>query len=319
MTRLIDRLFEQNDQPAPRFAFQGTVNWMRALSIAVDNEEFSTEALTDFYSNTQRRQPNPESDTLAFECLLMAFHNVASLEEFETTNNKYSIVRSAIIAWYYSLYYSSKAMLAAVSASNPQTHTKTGAIWQTEVIERDLIIMPFSLSITDLRPSNITQTIENLRGVNRHDLNTTPVTDEQVYGALVSYLKGTANYEKWMVEEKVKSSSQFKGLGVTNFRTNAAKELRDTALTRRHANILTQAFRYRGKANYRDAIYLSYGADYSEAINTFVSDLSTVAKAYAFMVSHYIPKRVERGAWQQYGEDLNENSMFTLPFDIQQI
>ena len=319
MTRLIDRLFEHDDQPAPRFAFQGTVNWMRALSIAVDSDEFSTEALTDFYRNTQRRQPNPESDTLAFECLLMALHNIASLEELESIENKYSIVRSAIIAWYYSLYYSSKAMLAAVNASNPQTHTKTGAIWQTDVIERNLIIMPFSLSITDLRPSNITESIQTLRGTNRHDLNTTPETDEQVYGALVSYLKGTANYEKWKIEEKVKSSSQFKALNVNNFRTNAAKELRDTALERRHANILTQAFRYRGKANYRDAIYLSYGADNSEAINTFVSDLSAVAKAYAFMVAHYLPKRVEREAWQQYGEDLNENSMFTLPFDVQQI
>lgn len=97
------------------------------------------------------------------------------------------------------------------------------------------------------------------------------------------------------------------------------KKLRDEALARRHANILTQAFRYRGKANYRDAIYLSYGADNSEIINTFVSDLSAVAKAYAFMVSHYLPRRVERGAWQQYGEDINENSMFILPFNIQQI
>lgn len=319
MTRLIDRLFDHNDQPTPRFAFQGTVNWMRALSIAVESEEFSTEALANFYRNTQRRQPNHESDTLAFECLLMSLHNVASLEEFENVDNKYSIVRSAIIAWYYSLYYSSKAMLAAVNACDPQTHTKTGAILQTEVIEHDLIIMPFSLSITDLRPSNITQVVHALRGINRHDLNTTPETDKQVYGALVSYLKGTANYDKWLTEEKVKSSSQFKGLGVTNFRTNAAKALRDTALARRHTNILTQAFRYRGKANYRDAIYLSYGADNSDIINTFVSDLSTVAKAYAFMVSHYIPRRVERGAWQQYGEDLNENSMFTLPFDVQQI
>lgn len=224
MTRLINRLFDHNAQSTPRFAFQGTVNWMRALSITVESEEFSTEALTNFYRNTQRRQPNPESDTLVFECLLMSLHNVASLEEFENVNNKYSIVRSAIIAWYYSLYYASKAMLAAVNASDPQTHTKTGAIWQTEVIERSLIIMPFSLSITDLRPSNITQAIQTLRGINRHDLNTTPETDEQVYGALVSYLKGTANYEKWMIEEKVKSSSQFRELGITNFRTNAAKK-----------------------------------------------------------------------------------------------
>jgi hypothetical protein len=33
---LLDRLFEAGDQAEPRFAFQGTVNWMRALAEVVN-------------------------------------------------------------------------------------------------------------------------------------------------------------------------------------------------------------------------------------------------------------------------------------------
>lgn len=319
MPWLLDRLFDHQNQPTPQFAFQGTVNWMRALAILVDSASFESLSLSQFYRNVQRRQPNLEADTLAFECLLMALHNVASLNEFQRTEDKYSVVRPAIIAWYYSLYYSSKSMLAAVSGSNPDTHAMAGRLWQSDTVDRNLIIPPFSYSISDLTPNNISNCVELLRGTNPHNLNQAPVTEEQAYGAVISYLKGTAEYEKWRTEEKVKSTSQFRQLNVVNFRTRAAQEVRDLALARCHVNILVQAFRYRGKANYRDAIYLSYGLDFSETLTTFVSDMATVAKAYAFMVSHYLPRRVERGVWGRFGEDLAVNSRFDLPFDLRRI
>lgn len=316
MTWLLERLFDHQNQPTPKFAFQGTVNWMRALAILVDSNAFEASSLLQLFRNVQRRQPNHKADTLAFECLLMALHNVASLNEFEKTANKYSIVRPAIIAWYYSLYYSSKSMLAAINGSDPETHAMAGRLWQTDVVERNLIIPPFSYSISDLTPSSITNSNGLQRGANPHDLKRTPETEDQAYGAVISYLKGTAEYEKWRAEEKVKSSSQFRQLNVVNFRTKAAREVRDVALARCHVNILTQAFRFRGKANYRDAIYLSYGIDNSETLRVFVSDLATVAKAYAFMVSHYLPYRVERGLWGKFGEDLSINTRFKLPFDL---
>ncbi len=61
---LLNRLFDQGDQPTPRFAFQGTVNWMRALSIYTDGNEFSHDSLRNFYRLIQRRPPN-ESGVVA--------------------------------------------------------------------------------------------------------------------------------------------------------------------------------------------------------------------------------------------------------------
>lgn len=115
---LLDRLFSHQDQPTPRFAFQGTVNWMRALAILADKQAFSHQALRQMYQRVQRRNLNQEADTLAFEMLLMALHNLGCLKSLSSpTTNKYEVLRSAIVAWYYCIYYAAKAMVAAASGT----------------------------------------------------------------------------------------------------------------------------------------------------------------------------------------------------------
>ena len=53
---LLDRLFEAKDQAEPRFAFQGTVNWMRAVAEAVNSGSTSDEKLTAIYSGVWTSQ-----------------------------------------------------------------------------------------------------------------------------------------------------------------------------------------------------------------------------------------------------------------------
>ncbi len=108
---LLNRLFDAGDQPTPRFAFQGTVNWMHGLAIVCAHDGFSPENLKHFYKSVNRRLENVEADTLAFEYIVMAMHNVSSLDQLATLQNPYACVRSSIVAWYYSIYYASKAML----------------------------------------------------------------------------------------------------------------------------------------------------------------------------------------------------------------
>ncbi|MCX7085836.1 MAG: hypothetical protein NTY69_09905 [Methylococcales bacterium] len=119
---LLNRLFAHNNQPTPRFAFQGTVNWMRGLAIICENN-FSHNNLHHLYQYVNKRRKNKASDTLALESIIMSMHNLNALNKMDIIDNPYSIVRSAIIAWYYTIYYASKAMLAASSGSNPQTHS----------------------------------------------------------------------------------------------------------------------------------------------------------------------------------------------------
>lgn len=319
MTWLLDRLFDHQHQPTPRFAFQGTVNWMRALSVLVNEGTSSHQRLREFYSHVQRRSPNEEADTLAFECMLMALHNVAALKKAEELNEPYSFVRSAIVAWYYAIYNASKSMIAAATGGDPQTHSKTGKIWQTEIAARNLAVPPFDLYFEDITPANIEVTIDNLRKGNLFDLNTTPTNHEQAVGAAISYLKGTAEYEKWSLEEEIRNSSEFKNHGYKDFRTKAARSLRDSKLSRAQVNFLVQAFRYRGKANYRDAIYLSYGSDNSAVLKIFSKDLANVACAFTVMAAHYVSRRCAKDNWSSFVKDLHANSKFGLPYDLSEI
>jgi len=319
VTWLLNRFFDHQQQQTPGFAFQGTVNWMRALSILIDEGAYSHDSLSRFYNGVQRRRPNQDAGNLAFECMLMAMHNVSSIQKAQSLDEPYSFVRSAITAWYYATYYACKAMIAAATGSDPQTHSKTGKIWQTNIVKRNLAVTPFDLNIEDLTPSNIGRAIVALRNDNPHDLSVTPTNHEQAFGAAISYLKGTAEYEKRRLEEEVRDSSVFKRKGFADFRTIAARTLRDARLSGAQVNFLVQAFRYRGKANYRDAIYLSYGADNSGTLTVFVQDLANVARAFALMAAHYLSRRVTQDNWQSFANDIAANARFPLPYDLSEI
>ncbi len=315
---LLEKLFTHKDQPKPRFAFQGTVNWMRALSILCE-DEFTNEKLTNFYSHVKRRQPNDAYDALAFECLVMSMHNASAINAMVGVNNSYLLVRSAIVSWYYSVYYASKAMIAANSGADPQTHTLTGKVLQSEIIHKNLLKAPFSFNLTNLIPSHINNSISSMRGANGYDLNSFPENAEMALGAVISYLKGTAEYEQWRLEQRVKESSAYKQAGYNNFKTSAAKVLRDSSLQNGIVNFIVQAFRYRGKANYRDALYLSYGDDNQQKIDQFLSDLNSVSNAFSLMASYYVSRRVSKNNWVHFSNDLLVNVRFSLPFDITKI
>ena len=310
---LLDRLFEAGDQAEPRFAFQGTVNWMRALAEVVNDGACTDDELSEIYARVQRRPVNREADTLVFENAMMALHNLSSLKSMnDDAGDKYDICRSAIIAWYYSIYFSASAMIAASSGSIQETHTATAKVWQSDIVENKLIPYPFDLFLTSLVSKTADNEIATYRGDNRYDLNDRAYDNETAHGALVSYLKGTHGYKKEETEERVKTTRDFKALGVDNFRTKAAREVRDRALEKGQVNFLIQAFRYRGKANYRDSIFLSYGDNNGATIEEFVRDLYDVAVGFVRSTSHYCSRRVERGSWTEFVEDIVDNSRLSI-------
>lgn len=314
---LLQRLFQAKDQATPRFAFQGTVNWIRGLSIIVDLPFFSDKAIADHYSSVQRRHPvDREADTLVMENALLALHNISSLDSMNIAANKYDIVRSAIISWYYTIYYFCSAMTLAASGTNVESHTGTARIWQADIVNRKLAIGPFGLSVKDLTSYAVKTTINLLRNGNVAKLPDRPNNEYEAWGAIYSYLDGTADYEKWRIEEDLKKSKEFKQLNVTDFRKKEARTLRDSRLSGAMVNFLIQAFRFRGKANYRDSIYLSYGDNGTEAINQFIADLENVARKFTRMASFYILRRIERGAWEAFISDLETNIRVTVDLNI---
>lgn len=141
---LLDRLFKAKDQADPRFAFQGTIYWMRALAEVVNSGSCSDKELKKIYSKVKRRPPNIEADTFVFENMLMAYHNLASLYSInDDIISKYDTCRSAIVSWYYAVYFSSSAMVAAASGAVQETHSATAKVWQEDIVKKK----PYSISI----------------------------------------------------------------------------------------------------------------------------------------------------------------------------
>lgn len=317
---LLDRLFNAGDQAEPRFAFQGTVNWMRALAEVVNSGVCDDDELKSLYRRVPRRPVNIEADTLVFQNMHMAYHNLASLEAMNNDAlDKYDICRSAIVSWYYSVYFASSAMVAASSGSVQETHTATAKVWQADIVEKNLIPYPFDLHLSSLVTTTAEAEISAYRGNNIYDLNHCAQDPEMAHGAIVSYVKGTHKYKKWEAEERIKTSREFKALNVENFRKKVARELRDKTLDKGQVNFLIQAFRYRGKANYRDSIFLSYGDNNEGTIDQFVEDLNDVAFGFLRAASRYCSARVERGTWALFVEDIENNTRLSIGTDSLEI
>lgn len=317
---LLARLQEESkEQIVPQFAFQGATNWLRALSLTIEKGSTQKNKLDALYGKTVPRNENREMDTKVFENIHFAYHNISSLNAMNLdVEHKYDICNSAIICWHDAIVFAAKAMVLGFCSdkSNMSETDSISKLWQETIAINNLIPAPFDLFLPTLVNKESQEKIKEYRGTNTHSLDSFISNETMALGARVSYLKGTHGYELWKCEAKVKKSEAFKNLGVENFRKNIAKELRDSILSKGFVNFLIQAERYRGKSNYRDSIFLSYGEMNLETLNTFVSDLLNVSKAFLKCASIYCSKRVEPGTWDLFINDIEENTCLSVEIDI---
>lgn len=305
-----------DDRRGAVFARSSTFNWMRSLAIETEACGFDDQALDDFYMHVERRAPiRPEFDVRSFERLLMARHHNAAIAALRDSNaDPHSISRLAIMAWYYVIYEAASAMTIATSG-NPQstagqTHAGTSKLFHSDVALRGLAAGPFGFHTRSLVQTEIDSGVDSFRTARPYSLKQEATTREQANGQLCEYLNGTADREAKKARASIKAKNpKFKALGVENFRTDAAKKVRDEALARKSVNFLSQAYRYRGKANYRDSLYLSYGRRDDERLTGLVQDLGLVSDAFLKMASAYISRRVEERAWARFGSDMRANGI----------
>ncbi len=110
----------------------------------------------------------------------------------------------------------------------------------------------------------------------------------------------------------MRETKEFKARGTESSRTGAARSLRDTAFSRRGIAFLHEASRYRGKANYRDAIYLAHGRSVPRLLDGFIDDLSATLAGFAAMAEGYVSKRIGRDAWTAFIDDLEEKRSLSI-------
>lgn len=126
------------------------------------------------------------------------------------------------------------------AAMNGETARK----WQERFPARNLAMHPFADFLSSILPATADAELAPMRARVRHSLVNVPSTAQEAWVSCAEYLSGTAGWERWNVEERVRENSAFNALQVSDFRTKAARQLRDAAYDKRGIAFLHQASRY---------------------------------------------------------------------------
>ena len=305
-------LSEPQGVPDPQFALPSTINWMRALAILASNQPLDFSSARSFYASTQRRAFSTHEENTIFEQLLFAVHQVSALEALRSVPRKSDVARIGIVAWYYGIYAAASAMVTAQDGSFQEDHSGTARSWGHQIAEKGLAMHPFELRVSTLVEKETKAEITAYRNGNMSDLKSKPTSVADARGAACAYLSGCAGWYKWKTEEDIRASKEFRDLNVTDFRTKAARELRDQRLSRKAVSFLHEAIRYRGKANYREALFLGYGRSTETLLSNYIDDLAVVLTAFVAMAGAFTSKRLGSQLWSEFIDDLEKQRSFTV-------
>lgn len=293
--------------PDPAFSLPGTLNWMRALAILVADENIGPATMLARFAAVNKGGLSDQAINTAFEQLLMSLHHLASLKAIASLPNRIDPARSAIVTWYYGIFHAASAMIAAQDGSQQDNHGETANAWDRQFAMRTLIPRPFHYRVTTLVAKAVEQEISVLRGQNSFVLDSEPMNVDQALGACMSYLKGSAAWRAGYIEEDLRRR-ELKALGLTNFRTKQAQTLRDERLAGKAFGFVHQAFRYRGKANYREALFISYGGHVEPMLANFHQDLFLVLEAFLCMAGALSARRIGKELWNLFHDDVTANA-----------
>ena len=244
--------------------------------------------------------------------LFLALHNLSALEQFPTGKRVSDHARVGIIAWYYGIADAACAMTVAQGGPFRKNHRATADSWDKYMASKDRVMYPFNWRVGSLVKQSYEAEIENYRNGSSGNLQQTPNSRIKAIGATAKYLKGSAEWYAWKEKEKIKESSDFKALNVEDFRTKNAQELRDRRLKDKSIGFVHQAFRYRGKANYREALFLAYNPEINTIMTSFIEDLVIVLRGFLAMAGAFAKKKLGDPLWTEFVSDVDTNRAFSI-------
>lgn len=305
----IGTLLEPSGIPDPDFALQSTINWMRGLALLSENINFST--ANQFYQTVPIFNFDKQRENTIFESLLFGIHQLSGLKALKAIVNNSDAARIGVAAWYSGIFHASKAMITSYSGSFQETNISIIKAWDDQIAVNQLVMEPFKWRITSLVSDVIKKEITELRNGNDFRLMTKPQSKNEALGACLTYLAGTADWRKWCIEKEIKSGDELQSLNLTDFRKKEAKVIRDKYLARETICFLLQAYRYQGKANYREFYFLGYGGSTEKKLSGYVDDLVQVLQAYLCMSGAYCAARLGRDLWKSFIEDVEASRSFS--------
>lgn len=306
---------EPNGKPEPHFALPSTVHWMRALRVLAEDEGIDFSAATFFYGQEGKRNMNILVENTILEQLFFGLHHLSALDQFRSGARAADFARVGVLAWYYGIANAASAMIAAQCGEFKEDHAGTAQLWDKQIASRGLAMAPFSWRVSSLVERTYKTEVDTLRGRSNGKLRTRPITKGDALGAAAEYLSGSAKWYARKTEDKLKRHRDFKELGVSNFRSKDARVLRDKWLGRKTVGFVHQAIRYRGKANYREGLFLAYGSSTEAKLSGYVEDMHVVLKAFLAMAGAFACRKMGKNLWSEFVEDVNAKKAFTARAD----
>ncbi|MCU7810938.1 MAG: hypothetical protein KZQ77_06840 [Candidatus Thiodiazotropha sp. (ex Notomyrtea botanica)] len=274
---LYSEVLKEDDLRVPTFARQSTVNWMKALRFEIVNEHGSSakeqfESCLRHFKATYPKKLSPLNNSLVFESLYSSLTNSLALQTSAKNSSKESwMLPSSIVSWYYSVYFSVLSMFGSTGQAVDDNHASVYRAFGSNL--SDQMPHPFNMKATYVKNEEYKSKLPQYGSVTSFSLSKTfPENEDAAKGMLLEYLSGNAKYYTGLTKERILKKSDY-----SDFRTKIAKEDRNRQLPRTVA-FMHCAFRYRGKANYRDGIYLTYGQSSADETKEFLEDMKVVSQ-----------------------------------------
>ena len=303
---------EPGGKPDPQFALPSTVNWMRALSLIIADKGVNFAAATSFYASLGKRNMDALVENTVLEQLFLGLHHLSALEKMkDNPGTSADFARVGILAWYYGIANAASAMTAAQNGSFQEDHAGTANMWDREIAGRNLAMEPFNWRASSLVEAIYSPEVNAYRGRSVGKLLSRPTSASEAFGAAAEYLSGSAKWYALKTTEDVRNSPEFKKLCVSDFRKKEARTLRDARLSKRSVGFVHQASRYRGKANYREALFLAYGKSTRTILKDFIADQASVLRAFLAMAGAFSSRKLGKPLWDEFVTDVDANRAFS--------
>lgn len=223
------------------------------------------------------------------------------MSQTATGNRLWSVLSSAIVNWYYAIYYLFQGFFASIDGTVILTHAQARDVLN-DASKRRYLLPPFSVRAVwggkwnspALEPPTWPRNSTFLRNLS--------TTQQEAQSAVGAYLGGTWIWFALEIMARVRRQH-----GLTDFRPKPARQLRDAALNPLGANFLHSMYRYRTKANYRDAIFTTYGAQFTGQPTAFLTDLLTVYQALSLNLESFVCRRIHINRYQRYIDNVGRH------------
>ena len=288
---LYERVLERDNDREPEFALQATIGWMDALCYEIEalhgaDVESQIRSYRSFFKEQLKPSSSPPNLAPVFEPLFLSITNAMALERVTTELSQFPWARpSAVVTWYYAVYFAARTMFNALGGGVPESHSAACNAFASSlrpklphplnmVAQRTSgeIYTPCLPSVAPCPPAHLSRTFDGKPDTAR--------------GMLLEYLAGTARWYADRTKQRILSEKKY-----PNFRSILARADRDRRLLS-EVGFLHCAFRYRTKANYRDAIYLTYGSTEPHTISTFLDHLASTARSITTLAIAFAERRV---------------------------